>query len=73
MRNITGRIENWVYDEYRGIIIGDLYDDINNRWEDGQKISTSRLLPMSLQAHSSPKEGGVVNTLNSTYLLGKEK
>ena len=72
MRNITGRIENWVYDEYRVIIIGDLYDDINTRWDEGQLIRTSRLLPMSLQS-SSPKEGAVVNTLNSTYLLGKEK
>ena len=72
MRNITGRIENWVYDEYRVIIIGDLYDDINTRWDEGQLIRTSRLLPMSLQS-SSPKEGGVVNTLNSTYLLGKRK
>ena len=49
-----------------------LYDDIHGRWADGQSISTSRLLPMSMQVHTL-KEGAIVATQNSQYLLGKKK
>ncbi len=69
---LTGRIENWSYNKKQNVIVGEIYDDINNRWEDGQFIQTSSLLPMSMQV-SSPKEGVAISTLNSRYLLGKKK
>lgn len=69
---ITGRIENWSYNKKQNVIVGDLHDDIHKRWEDGQFIRTSKLKPMSMQV-STPKEGVVISTLNSNYLLGKKK
>lgn len=68
----TGRIENWVHDKKQGVIIGDLYDDKRGRWIDGAKIMTSKLAPMSMQI-STPKEGVIVMTRNSSYLLGVKK
>lgn len=72
MSNVTGRIENWTLYEQERVIIGNLYDDIHDRWGEGQVITTSRLLPMSMQANAI-KEGSVVSTQNSHYLLGKKK
>lgn len=72
MSNVTGRLENWAYNKGQNVLIGDLYDDIHGRWADGQSISTSRLLPMSMQVHTL-KEGAIVSTQNSHYLLGKKK
>lgn len=71
-QEVTGRLENWVYSKKQNVLIGDLYDDVNGRWEDGTPVKTSTLQPMSLQV-STPKEGSVVNTLNSVYLLGKQR
>ncbi|AUR89844.1 hypothetical protein NVP1133O_43 [Vibrio phage 1.133.O._10N.222.51.E4] len=71
-KQTTGRIESWAYDKKQNVIIGELYDDIGGRWIDGTMISTSRLKPMSMQV-STPKEGSIIVTLNSTYLLGKKK
>jgi len=64
------RIENWkrIADKKDIIIIGNVYGD--HRWPDDTMIRTSALLPMSMQVHT-PKEGYTINTLNSTYLLGK--
>lgn len=70
--NPTGRIENWAYNRKQNIIIGEIYDDKEGRFEDGVVISTSRLKPMSMQV-SKPKEGVVISTMNSTYLLGAKK
>jgi hypothetical protein len=63
-------IESWkrIVDKKDVVIIGNVYGD--SRWPDGTMIRTSALLPMSMQAHT-PKEGYTINTLNSTYLLGK--
>ena len=66
------RIENWAYDKKSNTIVGDIYDDIHERWTNGTFIQTSKLKPMSMQL-SSPKEGVVVATLNSQYMLGKKK
>lgn len=72
MSDVTGRIENWTLYEQERVVIGNLYDDIHGRWGEGQVITTSRLLPMSMQANTI-KEGAVVSTQNSHYLLGKKK
>lgn len=68
----TARLENWAYDKKQNVIVGEIYDDINNRFEDGSKIMTSTLKSMSLQV-STPKEGAIMVTLNSAYLLGSKK
>jgi len=68
----TARLENWLMDNKSGCLVGDIYDDELKRWSDGQKIKTSRLQPMSVQAYTV-KEGAVVLTQNSSYLLGKKK
>ena len=70
--SVTARLENWTVDNKSGCLIGDIYDDELKRWTDGQKIKTSKLAPMSVQP-SSAKEGAVMHTLNSSYLLGKKK
>lgn len=69
---ITGRLENWAYNSKSNTIVGEIYNDANGRFRDGSQIQTSRLKPMSVQV-STPKEGVVMETLNSSYLLGKRK
>lgn len=67
---VTGRLENWYWDARNDIIWGDLYDDIHKRWDDGAHIHTSLV-----QSHlyGLCEKGDVIRTLNSHYLLGKEK
>jgi hypothetical protein len=68
--NLTGRLENWEHQpEMYNIMWGDLYDDINTRWPDGTRIRTSSL---SHPKTTEFKEGDVIRTRNSTYLLGKK-
>ena len=69
--NYTARLENWLMDNKSGCLIGNIYDDETKRWEDGQKIKTSKILPMSAQTET-PKEGALISTMNSVYLLGKK-
>lgn len=68
----TARLENWLIDNKSGCLIGDIYEDTQKRWLDGTKIKTSRILPMSVQSQVA-KEGAVIFTKNSSYLLGKKK
>lgn len=74
--NYTARIEDWVERHVAvGIyIIGHIYDDAKGRWEDGTLFITSAVCDENrvrkLLGHS--KEGDVVRTLNSTYLLGRK-
>lgn len=67
---VTGRLENWQVTESvfmsTKCIHGDLYEDIHERWEPGQAMFTSKLKNQK----SRPKEGDVVETQNSRYLLG---
>jgi len=66
---ITGRIENWSRDQCTKkefVIVGALYEDRYGRWIDGTFIHTSGIL------NRACKEGDVVETRNSKYLLGKE-
>lgn len=67
----TARLENWAYNKKMNIIVGDCFGDIHDRFADGSSIQTSRLKPMSMQV-SAPKEGVIMATLNSSYLLGKK-
>ena len=63
---ITGRLENW-YVDLRGstmIIWGQLYDDVRKRWRDGEYVHTSSAEIKEV------KEGDIVHTRNSVYLLG---
>ncbi|AUR86121.1 hypothetical protein NVP1082O_32 [Vibrio phage 1.082.O._10N.261.49.E4] len=68
----TAIISDWVYDRKQNIIIGTIFYDVHGRFDEGAKIKTSRLLPMSMQA-STPKPGAIINTTNNTYLLGKRR
>lgn len=61
----TARLENWSYDASLNVFWGNIYDDVRERWWDGAYIHTSHC------PEPDAKEGDVVVTLNSTYLLGK--
>jgi hypothetical protein len=64
----TGRLEGWYTDRSYSVLWGHIYDDIHERWPNGESIHTSHIegvRDMDLQ------EGMVVQTKNSTYLLGK--
>ncbi|AUR94176.1 hypothetical protein NVP1193O_045 [Vibrio phage 1.193.O._10N.286.52.C6] len=64
------RLENWVLAGNQ--LFGEIYDDNTGRFEDGDCVRTSPLLPMSMQV-SSPDEGVEVFTQNTIYLLGKKE
>lgn len=73
-QDITGVIENWQPIKHpshlSGIssthIYGDIYDDIKGRFPDGGWILTTAVLNSD-----EIKEGGVIQTRNSVYKLGK--
>ena len=68
---VTGRLENWkrsaTIGGYTFNMWGYIYDDVHERWVDGTPIHTSGILEREV------KEGDIVETQNSTYLLGKER
>ncbi len=68
MDKVTGRLERWhvgMYDEGGEVVIwGDVYEDVHGRFNDGTYIHTSGIKAGAF------KEGDVVTTRNSTYLLG---
>lgn len=73
MSNITGRLEKWSVvqlDDKYCMMFGELVDDVRKRWNDGVAIQTSVI---SLKRHplDTFKEGAVINTRNSVYLLGE--
>jgi len=65
-------LDNWVIIYYpdSGVVSlsGDIYGDTRNRFGDGTRIYTTRLV--DLEDPEKLEEGSTVNTLNSTYLLG---
>lgn len=67
-KELTGRLENWSKDSSFNILWGNIYDDQMERWEDGQIIHTSDIKGLQ---KLDLKEGDIVQTLNSRYLLGK--
>jgi len=62
----TGRLEDWAY--VGGVIYGAVFDDKLKRFRDGTEIHTS---PVASPAKDR-KEGKVIQTRGSTYLLGKK-
>ena len=67
MFEVTGTLEEWVYDKGRNVLVGRIYNDTEKRWPDGYWVYTSGIVrPDEL------KQGDVVETMNSYYLLGAE-
>ena len=64
----TARLENWIKDANFNIIWGNIYDDSKKRWVDGTPMHTSFIEGLG---EMSPKEGDIITTLNSKYILGK--
>ncbi len=65
----TARLENWtkyiIGNSY--VYTGLIYEDKKGRWPDGTMITTSRV-----KGVTNTNEGStILNTLNSSYLLGK--
>lgn len=65
MNEVTGRLESWYYDHALRVYYGHIYDDVKKRWWDGAFIHTSHC------PYPNKKEGDIIETRNSTYLLGK--
>ena len=69
MDEVTGRLEDWRIQQVTKkecIVWGDCYDDIRDRFRDGELIHTSGVKNCKM------KEGDIITTRNSTYLLGKK-
>lgn len=66
----TGRLEGWYPTDFGDCIIisGDIYEDTQNRWEDGEFMRTSRIDRKYL---NKLKKGAIIPTLNSIYVLGE--
>ena len=62
------RLENWFKDVEWNILWGCVYDDPDKRWPEGTRIHTSDIRGLHKM---ELKEGDIVTTLNSIYLLGK--
>ena len=67
---VTGRLESWKYWPGAHVLTGDVYDDAKKRFLQGEYIHTSHLSISKIDA-GNLKEGDVVRTRYSTYLLGK--
>ena len=61
---VTGRLENWAF--FGKALCGQIYDDKKGRWPDGHAVKFVKVAACRL------REGGVIKTRNSSYLLGKE-
>lgn len=69
MDNITATLRNWYPVQCTSkemVIYGACYGDIHERFPDGEIIHTSGVKNRPL------KEGDVIQTKNSKYLLGKK-
>ncbi|QDP53353.1 MAG: hypothetical protein Unbinned6805contig1000_15 [Prokaryotic dsDNA virus sp.] len=67
---VTGTLNNWrvqVVTEEEFIIWGEVYGDVHQRFSDGALIHTSGI------KNRIVKEGDVVHTRNSKYLLGNKQ
>jgi len=68
--DITATLNNWFTQqtsEKSFVVWGEIANDIHGRFEDGTNVHTSGI------KNRSVKEGDIVKTKNSTYLLGKHK
>lgn len=70
MDDVTGILDEWIVDPLgRSVIWGRIRDDKTGRFLDGADIRTS-FISLDAVAFEALKEGDVVKTRNSTYLLG---
>ena len=68
---VTATLEHWWHEpDMFNVIWGHIHNDVHHRWIEGTLIHTSTLKHPKAQVH---KEGDVIQTRNSTYLLGKPK
>lgn len=65
---ITGKLEQWWYDPTNHVFWGFIKEDVKKRFKDDSFIHTSNIRN-SRKACADMKEGDVVHTLNSHYLL----
>lgn len=69
---VTGTLEGWFVDSttFKGynVLRGHLINDIRKRWYEGCVIRTSAVQTKL----EDIKEGAIIETENSLYLLGKE-
>ena len=70
---IHGVIQDWVVDTYRStgfyVARGTIVGDTKGRWEDGHWIRTSAIMSSVVNL----KEGDIIQTRNSNYILGRER
>lgn len=70
--DITAVIDDWHVDTRgRFVIWGNIRGDKGGRFSDGTYIHTSRVNLEEVELKAL-KEGDIVETLNSTYLLGRK-
>jgi hypothetical protein len=65
----TGRLEKWWRSKSRGgrdVLVGDVYDDVRDRFLDGTFIHTSQIK----DTDQCFEEGSTIKTTYSTYYLG---
>lgn len=66
MNRVKGLLKNWY--PFGDSIAGEIHDDKDKRFDDGTTIRTS-----TVQGDMTTlKEGDVIETVNSRYLLGKK-
>ncbi|QIG69779.1 hypothetical protein EVB81_210 [Rhizobium phage RHph_I46] len=69
MSKYTARLEDWGVVEGKNQLFGNVFEDSKGRFDDGQFVKTS-------PAFDDPKdlkEGDLVSTKSSVYLLGKRQ
>lgn len=72
MEDVTAILDDWIVDPFgRSVIWGRVRDDKAGRFRDGTDIRTSRI-DLDAVGFRALKEGDIVKTLNSSYLLGKK-
>ena len=67
-KKFGGRIENWKHTEFWNgamVVIGNVYNDPNERWVEGYYIHTSEVIKIDY-------DNMEVETLNSVYSLGTQ-
>ena len=70
MKEVNARLEQWTKSathEGQFVIWGDINGDTQGRWMDGTRIHTSGIKDREV------KEGDIVETRNSVYLLGQQR
>lgn len=69
---IDATINNWILSPLCKNIEGFIADDAKGRWKDGTFFHTSSIPNLTISEYLNLKEGDIVKTLNSVYLLGRK-